>query len=306
MKFDYGAFISDAYYHADTTLKNEAVTTAPLVTISYGKQIQTGSDEFNSIDRPNGLQLYQLLYIKRGKVKILLDGKEKIYGENTLFLQKPGEPHHYHVYDSAEKHSMFILFSGSDPEKYLNRYNINKSVFQFKERFRAFEDIINRMDAGRMSQHRQDLADALLQQLFILISDASKRPLNQTNSFKGLLHFMEDTCHLNYPIKIYADYVHFSEVYFVRFFKKAMGTPPHKYLIDLRLRKATHLLIYATDPIKEVAAQCGYSNPHYFSNAFMQKYKCTPSEYRAIGKESKTIPQNMELYDPPFPGRKSI
>ncbi len=294
MKFNYGSFVSDLYYHADTSLKNEAVTTAPLVTIGYGKQIQSSSDNFEHVERPNGLQLYQLLYIKRGKIKIQLDGKDEIYGENTLFLQKPGVPHRYYGYDCAEKHSMYILFSGSAPELYLDRYQINQSVFRFKAPFTAFEDIINRMDAGRMSRHRQDLSDALLLQLFILIADATERPPEQKNGFDELIQFMISTCHLNYPIKLYADFIHFSEIYFVRFFKKAMGMPPHKYLIELRLRKAAHLLIYSNTPIKDVAAQCGYSNPHYFSNAFMQRYKRTPSEYRATGKEDKTIHKDID------------
>ena len=91
---------------------------------------------------------------------------------------------------------------------------------------------------------------------------------------------MDKTCTENYPIGFYAEQVHFSEVYFIRFFKNAMGISPHKYLVNKKLEKSLPLLLYSKDSIKNISEKLGFSNQHYFSKVFTDRYKMSPSEYR--------------------------
>jgi len=72
--------------------------------------------------------------------------------------------------------------------------------------------------------------------------------------------------------------------YLCRLFRQELHTTPHKYLTDLRLQSAADAL--RTNPgssISEVARQCGYSDPLYFSRMFKKKYGASPREY-AKGK----------------------
>ncbi len=63
-------------------------------------------------------------------------------------------------------------------------------------------------------------------------------------------------------------------------FRSLMGTTPLGYLRDLRLRRAQHLLIATTLPIKEVASRCGYEDPFVFCKFFTRSSGQSPSEYR--------------------------
>lgn len=271
-------------------LKDMAITDQPLAVLSYGKNIRE-NEEIEYLNRPNGRKDYQFLYVKHGQIEISDRENTARYGENTLLLFKPGVPNFRRILCEHQRYSeVFVHFSGSQVESYLDRYGINRPVTYFENRFDAFENIVNRMEAERKSQFWGDFCETLLRELFILIGDVSKKsdPVRQGLGFGDLLRLMEKTCTKNYPIKWYADQIHFSEVYFIYFFKKNMGQTPHRYLMQQRMQKATKLLLYTDASIKDISAQLGFANQHYFSKCFCDSYQMTPTEYRGRKKKPPT------------------
>jgi len=72
-----------------------------------------------------------------------------------------------------------------------------------------------------------------------------------------------------------------SRFHFVRRFKRATGTTPWRYLLDLRLAKAKNLL---TDPACTIAAAAhasGFADPAYFARLFRQRTGRSPRAFRA-------------------------
>ena len=61
---------------------------------------------------------------------------------------------------------------------------------------------------------------------------------------------------------------------------RATGLTPNAYILTLRLNRAKNLLIYSSDNIKQIAFQCGFSSPYYFSKCFTEKIGQTPTDYR--------------------------
>jgi len=66
----------------------------------------------------------------------------------------------------------------------------------------------------------------------------------------------------------------------MRLFRKHLDTSPREYLIKLRMEAAKHLVGSTGLSMKEIAGQLGYCNALYFSTAFHQEFRMTPSEYR--------------------------
>lgn len=67
----------------------------------------------------------------------------------------------------------------------------------------------------------------------------------------------------------------------IRYFNNAFHTTPINYITDFKLSRAKELLFYHPDiSIKEIAAELGFDNQHYFSRVFMKKNGETPSQYR--------------------------
>jgi AraC-like DNA-binding protein len=68
--------------------------------------------------------------------------------------------------------------------------------------------------------------------------------------------------------------------YLSRRFKCEMGMGFHEYLLTLRLRRATTLLVTSTKSIKEIGYDVGFHAPEVFSKAFKRAMGCAPTTYR--------------------------
>lgn len=68
-----------------------------------------------------------------------------------------------------------------------------------------------------------------------------------------------------------------------RRFRKQIGVPPQKYLTDLRLSNALNLLQSTDLSIREIAFQCGFDDPGYFTRLFGRTQGVSPKEYRRVG-----------------------
>jgi AraC family transcriptional regulator len=74
--------------------------------------------------------------------------------------------------------------------------------------------------------------------------------------------------------------VNLSKAQFVRLFRNATGTSPHRYVMQARLRRARHLIETTITPLGEVAAMAGFSSQSHMSRAFVDTYKQTPGVAR--------------------------
>ena len=63
-------------------------------------------------------------------------------------------------------------------------------------------------------------------------------------------------------------------------FREHLGTSPHQYLIQRRLRVARELLASTRQPIADVAAACGFSGAAAFCRTFRRGVGATPAAYR--------------------------
>ena len=67
---------------------------------------------------------------------------------------------------------------------------------------------------------------------------------------------------------------------FLREFKKQTGLPPHAWLVQIRLRKAQHLLKQGQS-IVLTAHQMGFSDQSHFNRHFKKALGVTPAQYVA-------------------------
>jgi AraC family transcriptional regulator len=68
---------------------------------------------------------------------------------------------------------------------------------------------------------------------------------------------------------------------FHRTFSAVVGETPKRFAARLRVERAACALVTASDPLIEIALNCGFKNPETFSRAFRRAYGMSPREYRA-------------------------
>lgn len=85
----------------------------------------------------------------------------------------------------------------------------------------------------------------------------------------------------NYDLNFFLSTFPFNAEYLKRLFKKEIGLTPLQYLTDKRLENAANNLAMSggRGNISEIAYQCGFSDPLYFSRLFKRKYGVSPRNY---------------------------
>lgn len=63
-------------------------------------------------------------------------------------------------------------------------------------------------------------------------------------------------------------------------FKQEFGCTVNQYILNRKLGEAQQRLVFSDDPIKKIAADCGYSNLQYFYTVFKKYTGSTPAETR--------------------------
>ncbi|MDX6767280.1 MAG: AraC family transcriptional regulator [Candidatus Methylacidiphilales bacterium] len=71
-----------------------------------------------------------------------------------------------------------------------------------------------------------------------------------------------------------------SEAHFHDVFRQTMGTTPHQWLLQRRLRAARERLLSSLDPVKRIAVECGFADSPSFAHAFRQHFGGSPKVFR--------------------------
>ena len=75
----------------------------------------------------------------------------------------------------------------------------------------------------------------------------------------------------------------YSKFYLNRVFAEKMGCTIHRYIVEQRLKRAARLLSDTEEPITDIACGAGYQSQQAFTQAFKQKFGCSPLIYREKG-----------------------
>ena len=106
----------------------------------------------------------------------------------------------------------------------------------------------------------------------------SEQPIKRLpeERIKNMLEYI----HRNYNEKLTLDSIaaaaNISRREALRTFKNVLNVSPFSYLLDYRLRKAQLDLLQTDKTIADIAYECGFSTPSYFSKVYKEKYGENP------------------------------
>ena len=101
-------------------------------------------------------------------------------------------------------------------------------------------------------------------------------------------HIVRHYADPGYALDDYLKSLPYNYDYLRKLFQKELGMTPLQYLNDRRLQTAAAMLRseYNDGNVTEVARQCGFREPLYFSRMFKKKYGLSPSYYYAAKRTS--------------------
>ena len=82
------------------------------------------------------------------------------------------------------------------------------------------------------------------------------------------------------PVEALAEIAGMSPHHFSRTFAAATGFPPHRYVVNRRIRLAKILLSDTDRPIAEIALACGFSSQSHMTDLMRERLGVAPAQFR--------------------------
>ncbi len=263
---------------------------------SCGTQVHAGMNgEDSVISRPEGRVDYHLLFITGGYCIAKIDGHTYTLNRGDMLFYRPGEPQLYIFEQNVKCSSFWIHFTGTGvPEMVANAGLSTGNVFHLGD-LSAIETTHIRMIVETQSKQRgyEQFTLSYMQLILALIYRAL--PVNERSNeaitderMASVLNVMERLYYLDFDIDYYANFCGIGRDRFMHLFKEAVGLPPKKYIINVRIKNAKRMLSTTGLPVGEIASRCGFHDPLYFSRVFRSYTGVSPLKYRQISNSGNS------------------
>ncbi len=217
---------------------------------------------------------YHLLYVENGE--ICDNGIVVKNGEAYLFM--PNEPQTYTYKQMESSLYYWVHFTGNKVPELLLHSKISKGVNGTNENKRKKDEILTLLTAELCGcvEEASNYAVSLLFSFFSLFDGG-----RSCKFYPKAIQELENLS-VNTSIKSIAELYNVSSEHFIRSFKSIYGMTPNEYRQNYRLSHAMNLLKMTNLSIQNIAEQCGFNDPFYFSRFFKKTVGVSPSEYRKL------------------------
>lgn len=249
---------------------------------------------------------WEFVYVEQGQVRVQADEARYILGRNEMVCHKPMEFHRIEPYH-GQASIIIICFQCQDDamrwfnnkilslrprqKQYLNDIIANANLLlQPKDPLSIARDgAMDRALSGTVA-HEQAIKNTIELLMLSLMESETTDRRERMEQYRQYLHrrslsadvvtFLEEN--LSEPLRLESleGQFPYSLSSIRRIFKDEMGTSIMAYLTELRMEQAKKLLHQPGLTIEAVAMAVGYSNIHYFSNAFKNRTGKSPTAYR--------------------------
>ena len=251
---------------------------------------------------------YLIMYVQEGEMIANVEGRAYRFGAGDFCLIQPGELHtlegpahnitpyvHLDVFYNPDRERSFVVRSGrvdvsglenlmqprldqaagvrvptgfDPPQPAQFRDTMLKTIGIWQRR-----DFLGQLEAQYLAM---GLVLSMLRGYTRGRSESSEEPefLNWITSYMSL--------HLSEPLSVsdMAARAGLSASRFSQVFRNRFGRPPHQFLLHLRIQRAQDLLHHTSLTMREISAQCGFSDVHHFAKTFKRLSGQTPGSYR--------------------------
>lgn len=243
----------------------------------------------------------ELLYIKRGQMKIKIPAKSFLLKEGDCIAINANILHYAAAAPECTWQSLVFspaLITGKEDFVFAKKYMqplLSCAAFSAYEisgetnenvarRFRCAFDALAGEDYGYEFTVRENLSHIclFLHREFETQMDTQNEPLNQDNlRIRKMLAYLHKNFAENISLSDIAKEAGISERECLRCFRKTVQLSPIQYLLKYRVMQGAEMLLKnPASSIAEVAAGCGFDSQSNFAKMFKRFYNCTPREYR--------------------------
>ncbi len=238
---------------------------------------------------PRTLPHFAALFIEQGSghFETRSSGALEVQAPALLWLF-PGIAHHYYPH-AAGWSERWTMFEGTQADTLLTLEYLNPARPLYLLEEPLLGEVVSLFDGLQRDFTRQTrfaplLGGAWVHRLIVACHAAQlEQPQAQDPALqraKAALEALEKAALAPLDLAAFAVSHGFSAATFRRRVRALTGCSPQEYLTRLRLVRAKSLLAHSAAPVLEVARQCGFEDPYYFSRVFQRVEGMSPSAFR--------------------------
>lgn len=240
---------------------------------------------------------YELLRVKRGWLRLTLDGESFFLKQGDTVLINSGVIHSARPTDAEYECLVFGL--EHIIRQYLAIYPEGKALLGGEKQippfitrqspkaqgladrlFTALEDRRSGYELEFISCVSGFLAEVIASGLTYKTDSAAPAHTARFKAFERAVAFIESNYNRPVTLQELAQAAGISRKYFSEYFKKLCGKSPIEQLNRYRIEKACEMLIDSDAPVTDVALDCGFNDLSYFIKTFKRQKGLTPAAYR--------------------------
>lgn len=234
--------------------------------------------------RPEGRRDYQILFVESVGVRMQTPGGEIMLSAGDMILLAPHVCHDYRYLQGCT--AIWVHFTGRGVRALLKQFEMEPFVKYSITDTGPFLMLAEKIIREYRFRHVgfESISSAYLVQMLTLAkrridASAGDRPLGPPDLSPAFEDMQIDFAK-NRELSDYAKMCGISTSYFISCFTKEYGMPPYRYLTQIRISQAKHLLLETGFSISEIARSVGYADPFCFSRIFRKYAGMSPSEFR--------------------------
>ncbi len=247
--------------------------------------------------------MYEIYYLLNGARRMFFDGSIYVLNRGDLIFI-PMNTIHKTTHTNDKPHERIVItfndkpitdIKSIQPEISLKKIFYPEPVVHLSGINKYYaEEIMERMltEYGRQDEFSDLSIKNYLQELIIFLIRSRNHKKNEYSRSIGTTDrlmesaakYIRDNCSKNLSLEEVAGYVNISPTYFSKKFKASTGFGYREYLIIVRIREASAMLLETNKSITEIALECGFNNSSYFGDVFKRIKGVSPFVYRKNNK----------------------
>lgn len=243
-------------------------------------------------ENPHQHEFCEIIFITDGSGTVTANGIVHPVTKGDLVIYNPDLIHAEENSADAPMQVLFLALNSLKitdlPENYLLPPGLD-IVFHSGRFYDTFLSLFNRMISE--FEHKdifyaeisQNLALTFVMYVFRIINEQEKdsTPLLQNNAnISEALTYIHNNLHQELTLESIAKHCHLNKYYLSHLFSQYQGISLGKYVLQLRMKEAMHLLRETTLSVNDVADRVGFNDISYFCRTFKKETTLTPLQYR--------------------------
>lgn len=253
---------------------------------------------------PLARSIYIVHAVIRGKGTLWYHKQRYEITAGNLFLLPPGEVTTYMADDRDPWYYCWIAFHGKVAPRCISEigFTTDNPVVAIRNTQGIENKILSLLPYFGNSMEERLMRGSLLHAILAemireSVAHVDVRLVDEQVSYaEYAANYIRVHYHEKIRIADLAQHIGISRSYLVSIMKKALGMSPKEYLTMIRMSHAGHYLSHTEDSIREIAVECGYSDPLAFTKAFKLYFGVNPSEYRVIHRDNR-VPEDQTGVD---------